>query len=276
MSLTDTGADVRVMDAWQHAPARAREIATALHAPDETPRTPFDPAGFDPARLGALPEPARRWLTHAIAPGTVPPAAVELRLHGEIRLGRWRPFMATQVLVPDAGFVWSARTRLFGLPVTGFDSYSGGRGLMRWRAAGVLPVQSGSGVDITLSAVDRLAAETVLVPSMLLDATWSAGWAPDSASYTRVFGDHHLHSRATVQVAADGRLLGVSMHRWGKPDDTPFGLHQFDVEFDGEYESGGLRIGDGIRAAWLDARGRRREFYRAGIDAAHFFGAAPP
>lgn len=269
MSLTKTRSGERALDAWQDAPPRAREIAAALHAPEATP-SPFEPARLDP-----LPEPARRWLTHALTPGTVPPGAVELRMHGQIRLGRWRPFTATQLLVPDAGFVWAARTRLFGLPVTGFDAYAHSQGLMNWRLAGLLPVQSGSGADIALGAVDRLAAESVLVPSALLDATWCRGPDPNSATYVHPFGDRHWRSRATVYVAPDGRLTRVSMHRWGRPDGEPFGLHQFDVVFDGEFEADGLRIGDGIRAAWLDAHGARREFYRATIDTAHFFGTAP-
>lgn len=254
--------------AWRDTPSRARDVVRALRPPDQASRAPFDPAQLD-----SLPEPARRWLAHAIEPGCMPPVALELRMHGEIRLGRWRPFTATQLLVPDAGFVWCARTRLFGVPVTGFDAYARGRGLMRWRAAGLLPVQSGSGTDVALSAVDRLAAESVLLPGSLIDAAWCGGPDPDSATYARAFGDRHRRSRATVHVLADGRLARVSMHRWGKPEHERFGLHPFDVAFDGEYELDGIRIGDGIRAAWLDPEGARREFYRASIDASHHVGA---
>ncbi|HEY2290488.1 MAG TPA: DUF6544 family protein [Thermoanaerobaculia bacterium] len=41
---------------------------------------------FDPAALAHLPEPARRYLTHAIAPGTPLASAVRLKMHGEIKL----------------------------------------------------------------------------------------------------------------------------------------------------------------------------------------------
>jgi hypothetical protein len=67
---------------------------------------------FDPAAIRELPEPARRWLAHAIAPGTPLWSSVELTMHGQIKLGRWRPFTARQVLTPPDGYLWAARTRL--------------------------------------------------------------------------------------------------------------------------------------------------------------------
>jgi len=52
---------------------------------------------FDPAATAGLPEPARRWLSHAIAPGTPLWSRAELTMRGHIKLGRWRPFTARQV-----------------------------------------------------------------------------------------------------------------------------------------------------------------------------------
>lgn len=49
------------------APRAARSVRRDWHdlaAPAESP------AAFDPAMLPELPEPARRWLSHAITPGT--------------------------------------------------------------------------------------------------------------------------------------------------------------------------------------------------------------
>jgi hypothetical protein len=39
---------------------------------------------FDPAATMGLPEPARRWLSHAIAPGTPLWSRAELTMHGQI------------------------------------------------------------------------------------------------------------------------------------------------------------------------------------------------
>src|SRR5438067_4432369 len=107
---------------------------------------------FDPAAITGLPEPARRWLGHAIAPGTPLCSSVELTMHGQIRLGRWRPFTARQVLAPPDGYLWAARVRLAGLPVTGYDRLGPGAGEMRWRLLGLLPVLNESGSDVTRSA----------------------------------------------------------------------------------------------------------------------------
>jgi len=60
---------------------------------------------FDPAATMGLPEPALRWLSHAIAPGTPLWRSVELTMHGRIKLGRWRPFTARQVLTLPDGYI---------------------------------------------------------------------------------------------------------------------------------------------------------------------------
>jgi len=106
---------------------------------------------FDPAMISGFPEPAHRWLRHAIAPGTPLWGSVELTMHGRIKLGRWRPFTARQVLSPPGGYTWAATARLAGLPVTGYDRLSSGAGEMRWRLLRLFPVLTAAGPDITRS-----------------------------------------------------------------------------------------------------------------------------
>lgn len=74
------------------------------------------PIGFDPAMTAALPAAARRWLAHAIASDTPLWQTVRLTMHGQIRLGQWRRFTATQVLAPPSGYIWAATARIAGLP----------------------------------------------------------------------------------------------------------------------------------------------------------------
>jgi hypothetical protein len=242
---------------------RARTIGRSLREPNAVQ----PPVAFDPAAIADLPEPARRWLTRAIEPGTPLVDAVEIQLHGEIKLGRWRAFTTTQALVPDSGFVWAARTRLAGLPVRGFDSLSGAGGVQRWRMLGIVPVQSGHGDDVTRSAADRLVAESVLLPTSLVQARWRAE-DDDRATYL------HGRGRATIHSDADGRLLRVAMQRWGRPHGKRYAEHRFEVTFASEFAVCGLLLPDGMGAAWVDAHGVRQEFFRATIDSADLYLAA--
>jgi hypothetical protein len=240
-----------------HVPRRLTGVWRELAAgADESP------AAFTPAMIAELPEPARRWLTHAIEPGTPLAEAVTLTMEGEIKIGSWRRFTATQVLAPPRGFIWAARTRVAGLPVTGFDRYSDGAGEMRWRLAGLVPVQSGTGPDITRSAAGRLAAEgTVLLPTAFRHAAWAADPASDGAIATWRIGEHTEQVR--LQLGGDGRLRRLTMQRWGAPDGQPAGRHLFAVDVEAEATFAGVTIPALLRAGWGDA-----EFFRAQITAA--------
>jgi hypothetical protein len=243
---------------------RARAIARELR-----PATPH--AFFDPAMTDNLPEAAARWLRHAIAPGTLLVEAVELQMHGEIKLGSWRSFTATEALVPHSGYVWAAATRVAGLRVSGFDSYASGAGQMHWRLGGVLPIQSAAGADITISALDRLAAESVLLPTALIGAKWTAGANRNSAVFAHHVDGRYGRPKVMIHVAPDGQLRRVSMERWGKPDGRRFALRHFEVCFNGESLTDGITLPLDMTAAWWTSGGRRDEFFRARVDEARFF-----
>lgn len=106
-------------------PRAARAVADEwdeLAAPTAAPRP------FDPDAMEALPPPIARWMRHAIEPGTPLTLGVQLAMHGQIRIGAWRPFTARQVLAAQRGFIWAARATVGRLPVTGFDRYVDGQG----------------------------------------------------------------------------------------------------------------------------------------------------
>ena len=54
------------------------------------------PGGFSNSELDGLPEPVRRHLTQAIAPGTPLATSAWLRMRGHIKVGRWLPFRAAR------------------------------------------------------------------------------------------------------------------------------------------------------------------------------------
>jgi hypothetical protein len=217
-----------------------------------------------------LPEPARRWLLHAIAPGTPLWPSVELSMRGEIKLGAWRPFTARQVLAPPHGFIWAATARVSGLPVTGFDRLSSGSGQMRWRLGGLVPVLSAAGPDVTRSAAGRLAGEMVLAPTTFRAATWTSGPDGDRAVVTsRIEG---ADESVQLHVGADGRLLDVVLQRWGNPLGAPYGRHPFGVAIEAEETFEGVTIGSRLRAGWFwgTARQDDGEFFRAEITGVSF------
>ena len=201
--------------------------------------TSADP--FTAERTAGLPEPARRWLTHAIAPGTPLWSSVELTMHGEIRLGTWRPFHARQILAPPSGFIWAASARIAGLPVVGFDRCSDNSGEMRWRLLGLVPVLGAHGPDVTRSAGGRLAAEGLtLLPTSFPNATWTDDDGPDTAVGTMAIGDDQESVR--LRVGPEGQLRDVLLRRWGKPGGHPYGRYPFGVTVHSERTVSGITI----------------------------------
>jgi hypothetical protein len=208
------------------------------------------PAIFTAARASDLPEPVRRWLVHAIAEGTPLARAVELRMHGEIFLGRWSPFTAVQRLSLTGGFVWAATARLLGLPIRGFDRWTRGSGEMRWRLFGVVPMASARGPDVTRSAAGRLAGELlVALPTVALapEVRWRPLDDDRAVADVRAGGTTH---EVTVTVGADGTLAGLGMRRWGPLDRKTFGEQPFGAIFDGELVTGGLRVPRHVTAGY--------------------------
>lgn len=232
------------------------------------------PAG-DPARLAALPEPARRYLRHAIGAGAPPASAVRLRMHGTIRLKQhWYRFEAEQVIRRDGAMLWQAGVAMHGLPVRGYDCLLDGAGRMQWKLLGLLPLQGAAGPDISRSTAGRVGAEYVWLPPALCagEVAWSApGAAQDSACARFSVAGHAL--ALALEVDGDGRLRRLTTERWGDPDGSgwrsaPFGGHATgEACFDGYTIPTELRIGWRPHAAGFDGDG---EFFRVTVDSARF------
>ena len=220
---------------------------------------------FEPDRLDArLPEATRRWLARSIAPGTPLAHAAALDMTGEIRLGKWRSFHATEVIAPGRGYLWAAQTRFSFLPLTGFDRYIQGAGEMRWRMARVLPFGSARGGDATLGAAGRLAAELALLPTAYDVATWEA--AGPGGFVARTMIDGRVES-VTFHVGEDGRLREVRSNRWGNPLGLRYGRYPFGVICLDEATFGGITIPTAFTAGWFIGTDRWSEgtSYRARI-----------
>jgi hypothetical protein len=228
----------------------------------------YDRFGDD--SVAGMPEPARRWLTHAVPPGTPMWGSVILPMRGQIRLGAWRRFTAGEVMAPPRGFIWSATARIAGLPFTGFDRHSSGTGQLRWRLFG-LPVVRASGPDITRSTAGRLASEAVLwLPTACTTATWTSGDDPDTAVATWRIADQD--DEVHLRIDSTGRLEEFRLQRWGNPSGERPGRHPFGGAVEAEHAFGGITIASRVRAGWWwgTARQEEGEFFRAEITDAVF------
>ena len=63
--------------------------------------------------------------------------------------------------------IWSATVRMYGMPIRGFDRLVNDEGTMRWKLFGIIPIVTASGPDITRSAMGRVIAESVWLPSAI-------------------------------------------------------------------------------------------------------------
>ena len=197
-------------------------------------------AAFGSADVEGLPEPVRHYLRTAIADGTPLATCARLRMRGHIKVGRWLPFTARQVLNPHQGFVWTARVA--GL-ITGSDRYLDGAGAMDWKLAGMVTLAHADGTDVTRSAAGRAGAEGIWIPTALLPR-FGVTWSTENDRHLVV----HLRLGPTpvelhLHLDPEGRLRSLVFDRWGDPDRTgTWAWHRFGGRIGGYRTFAGLTI----------------------------------
>jgi hypothetical protein len=226
---------------------------------------------FQPDMLPDLPEGARRYLMHAMNPGTPLASAVRLTMRGEIRLKGWVPFRADQVIHAERGMIWDARLRLLGIPIRGSDRIVDGAASMRWKLFGLIPFLSASGPDITRSAAGRLCAESVWLPSIFCrpDVVWSE---PDSTRLRAAFGGGPGGS-LELTIGDRGELRSVRVTRWGNPEGRSFHDVGFGAIIQEERTWSGITIPARLRVGWYFGSDRfesEGEFIRISIERARY------
>ena len=218
--------------------------------------------------LSNLPEAVQRYLKYAIAPETKLASAVRLRMHGEIKLKTWLNFKAEQVICWDRGLIWSATVFMNGLPIWGSDRLIDGIGRMQWKLLGIFPVMTATGADITRSAIGRMQAESLWLPSVLCD---------DKVLW-KVTESSHLHPSFIVQgekteldfnIDNIGRLKTLKMPRWSNIEGSEFRYLDFGGIVDAEDTFCGYTIPTRLRIGWYFGTDRfesEGEFFRVTID----------
>jgi hypothetical protein len=235
---------------------------------------------FSPDKLSHLPAAAKRYLEHAIAPGTKIASAVRLKMHGEIKLKKWIPFTAEQVICWEHGLIWSATAWMNGLPIVGSDRIIDGIGAMQWKLLGLFPVMTASGADITRSSVGRLQSESVCLPSVFCsnDVSWTSTESSELDSNLhssfvvqgeRAELDFTIVGKASPLENRTGRLKTFKLPRWGNPDGAEFRYVDFGGILEEEGTFCGYTIPTRLRIGWYFGTERfesEGEFFRATID----------
>ncbi len=187
---------------------------------------PADPLLFELVMIADLPEPARRYFTFTIQPGTPLLPVAEIDMTGQFSLGSkdrpaYQPMEARQILAAPEGFVWAMRTR-GGLPISGSDSGS----WTRFRVLGIIPVaRLGGDPDHARSAFGRYVGEAVIwSPAALLPGP-GISWQGVNEDTARVTVRRGVLSQAVdVTVDEEGSPMLVSFQRWS--DANPEKVHR--------------------------------------------------
>jgi hypothetical protein len=139
-------------------------------------------------------------------------------MHGEIKLGQWRPFRAEQVISRDGQFVWAATVSVYGIPIRGSDRLLQGHGAMNWKLLDLIPVMRDSGPHITRSAIGRVEGELAAwLPSIPLGK--GVSWNDAGAANTRVRAEiFNEPAEIELEIGSSGRLKTLKMSYWGNPN----------------------------------------------------------
>jgi len=205
----------------------AEEVWTRLSELSST-----EPARFTPAMVEDLPEPARRYLRYAIAPGAALCTVAEIDMVGRIGLGdrdapRYMLMRAREIIAPPYGFVWIPSIGSGLMRISGSDGYVGGEAWTRFWLLGFLPVARPAVTpDLIRSAAARSIIEGALwVPASLLPQN-GAAWEPIDTRRARAVVDHRGERFAVdLTIADNGQPVSAVMQRWSNAN--PEGLYQW-------------------------------------------------
>jgi hypothetical protein len=229
---------------------------------------------FTEDMVSDLPAPARRYLLHAIRPGTPLAYSVSLEMGGTMRLKpghEWMPMKARQILAPPKGFVWQAEVGDGLMRFSGADHYANGSGRVRFWLWGIIPLVQQEGLNVSRAALGRMVCETIWLPSSLLPqrgVKWEAS-DDESARATMKIGEETI--TLNILVEPDGRLREIRILRWGnQTEDGGFGYIPFGGQIQEEHAFDGYMIPSKVGVGWRIGTDRYFEFFRAQIENADF------
>jgi hypothetical protein len=189
---------------------------------------------------------------------------------GVIKLGKWRPFTARQVIRIGHGFVWEAKVPVGFTFISGFDQLVDGHGEMNWKLHGLLKVMGFTGADVSRAAEGRLACELTLLPSALCDPNYH--WTENGEQVTVRMKGYSVESKLAMNLEQSGAVESVCLDRWGNADGGDFKMMPFGGTMESEKTFGRYTIPTRIRVGWNfgNEKFEKGEFFRAEITSAEF------
>lgn len=238
-------------------------------------KQPTSPATFNLSMLDGLPDPAQRFFSFAIEPGTALRTVAEISMQGVFSLGskarpNYQPMQAEQILASPHGFVWRVRV---GHLFTGSDAAEGGNSWSRFWALGVAPVgRAGNNADHARAAFGRYVAEAVFwTPAALLPGEQVRWQAIDDSTARAIVTHKGMEQAVDVTVGEDGRPVQVIFQRWSNanPDNTyrlqPFGGYLSEFRL---FE--GFRLPTRVEAGNFFGTDDYFAFFKVTVTAVHF------
>lgn len=222
---------------------------------------------FNADSVDGLPDPAARYLRHALAADAPLARSVDIRLSGSLRVGTddWVPFEARQRICAERGFIWEARIAVLrGLGVEGADWLFGDEAGVEYALEDWWPVVGRQGPDTARSALGRLMVELIWLPSALTPqrgARWARGDA-DRAVVTPSGGKTPL----TIAVGDDGRLREASVMRRRVAANGETSIASYGASVEQEERWGDLVVPARLTAAWGIGTDDREDFMRITVD----------
>jgi hypothetical protein len=178
-------------------------------------------ARFDPSMISQLPEPARRYFGHVIAPGARISSTAVITMEGDLSLGtrqkpNYQPMHARQLLSLPDGLVWRVQMGSGIMRAAGSDGMIGNRSWTRFWLLNLIPVaRVGHNPDHLRSSFGRVVAEAAIWSPAALLPRPGIVWSAVDADTARATVTHAgMTQEVDIRVNAEGQPVWIKIERW--------------------------------------------------------------
>jgi hypothetical protein len=220
---------------------------------------------FSAALVAGLPDPVRRYFTHAIAEGAALDAGVRLEMRGRIKVGLWLPFTARQEC-DGRSFSWRAAVGVGRLrPLRVVDRYAGADASMDGTLFGRIGLFHAAGGDTRRSAAGRAALEAIWAPAALLPRRGVAWRAVSEREIVASWDVAPERPEVHIRIDSAGAVRSVSALRWGDAGRPAFGYIPCGCDVLAERRFGDLLVPSRVIVGWWYGTDRHAPFFTADI-----------